>query len=414
MSAAARVEVDLGALAANLGTVRRAVGGTAVHGVVKADAYGHGAVAVALELERLGVDGLAVARLREAEELRRAGVRSALLLLGGPASIGELEAAVRLDATPVLTRREQVAEWSAWRRKQAEGGRRLRVAVELDTGMSRYGVPLEQWPSTLRELRAAPELELAGLMSHLAESELPESGFTGEQERRFAGAVAELDPRERRNVLVHLANSSGALGRPSARWGAVRVGGALYGLDLAAPDGSSEARHGFPKTRRLRPAMSVKAPIVDLRLVPAGTGVGYRRTWKAPREATIALVPVGYGDGFGTGFGGGDVLVRGVRCPIAGQVSMDSLTVDATGVPDAAAGDECVLLGEQEGERIGVAELAARSGIAAYEVWCGFGRRLPRVAMRGGRPAEDLRPVQDLRPPEELRADGPKGPGRAR
>ena len=408
MSAAARVEVDLGALAANLGAVRRAVGRAAVHGVVKADAYGHGAVAVALELERLGVDGLAVARLSEAEELRCAGVRGALLLLGGPASTEDLEAVVRLAATPVLTRREQVAEWSAWRRKRAAGGRPLRVAVEVDTGMSRSGLPLEQWPPALRELRAAPELELAGLMSHLAESELPESGFTAEQERRFAGVVAELDPRERRNVLVHLANSSGALGRPSARWGAVRAGGALYGLDLASPDGSREPRRGSPETRRLRPAMSVKAPVVDLRQAPAGTGVGYRRAWKAPREATIALVPVGYGDGFGTGFGGGDVLLRGVRCPIAGQVSMDSLTVDATAVTDAAVGDECVLLGEQGGERIGVAELAARAGVAAYEVWCGFGRRLPRVAMRGDGPAES----GGTAPPEEPRAATGSGRGR--
>ncbi len=377
----ARVEIDLVALAANLGLVRRAVGRTGVLGVVKADAYGHGAVAVALELQRLGVDGLAVARVGEVEELRRAGIRGSLLLLGGPASIEELESAVRLAATPVLTRREQVADWSAWRRETAELDLPLGVVIELDTGMSRSGVPLDQWSSTLRELRAAPELELAGLMSHLAESELPESRFTGRQERRFAGAVEELDPEERRRVLVHLANSSGTLGRASAHWSAVRVGGALYGIDLAAAADSSSAP-------RLRPVMSVQAPLVDLRVVPAGTGVGYRRTWKASRGATIALVPVGYGDGFSTGFGSGDVLVGGVRCPIAGQVSMDSLSVDVTGVPNVAVGDECVLLGEQEDERIGVAELAARSGIAAYEVWCGFGRRLPRVATRGDRPTE--------------------------
>lgn len=348
-------------------------------GVVKADAYGHGAVAVALELQRLGVDGLAVARVGEVEELRRAGVRGAMLLLGGPASVEELERAVHLAAMPVLTRREQVADWSAWRRETSERGVPLGVVVELDTGMSRCGVPLDQWSSTYRELRAAPELQLTGLMSHLAESELPGSRFTAEQERRFAGAVEELDPQERRRVLVHLANSSGALGRASSHWSAVRVGGALYGIDLASLADSSAAP-------RLRPVMSVKAPLVDLREVPAGTGVGYRRAWKASRGARIALVPVGYGDGFSTGFGSGDVLVGGARCPIAGQVSMDSLTVDVTGVPNVAVGDECVLLGEQENERIGVAELAARSGIAAYEVWCGFASRLPRVATRRDRP----------------------------
>lgn len=386
-----RVEIDLDALAANLSAVRRAVGRTEVFGVVKADAYGHGAVAVARELQRLGIDGLAVARLSEVEELRRAGVRGPLLLLGGPASIEELEGVVRWSATPVLTRREQVAAWSAWRRRSSQPGAGvpLGVVVELDTGMSRYGLPLDQWPSTLQELRAAAELQLTGLMSHLAEAELPGSRFTGRQERRFAGAVAELDQEERRRVLVHLANSSGALGRPSSRWSAVRVGGALYGIDLAssadcsaAPRSKSVTAAVASASTLLRPVMSVKAPLVDLRRVAAGAGVGYRRTWKAQRESTIALAPVGYGDGFSTGFGSGDVLVRGVRCPIAGQVSMDSLTIDVTSVPDAAVGDECVLLGEQGNERIGVAELAARSGIAVYEVWCGFASRLPRVATR--------------------------------
>lgn len=348
-------------------------------GVVKADAYGHGAVTVALELERLGVDGLAVARVGEVEELRRAGVRSKLLLLGGPASIEELACTVDWGGTPVLTRREQIAKWSVWRRRSSGGGAPLGVAVELDTGMSRFGVPLEQWPSTLHELRAAPELELTGLMSHLAESELPASRFTGEQERRFAAAVEALDPTERRRVSVHLSNSSSALRRVSAHWNSVRVGGALYGLDLAALVDPSPAS-------ALRPVMSVKAPIFDLREVAVGTGVGYRRTWKASCEATIALVPVGYGDGFSTGFAAGDVLVRGARCPIAGQVSMDSLTVDVTGVPGVAAGDECVLLGTQGEERIAVAELAARAGVAAYEVWCGFRSRLPRRVV-GGRTA---------------------------
>ena len=350
-------------------------------GVVKADAYGHGALSVGLELERLGIDGLAVARVGEVEELRRSGVRSTLLLLGGPASTEELERAVRWDATPVLTRREQVADWSAWRRREAAGGNPLGVVVELDTGMSRHGVPLDDWPSILDELRATRELELVGLMSHFAESEWPASGFNGEQEQRFAGAVAELDPDERRTVAVHLSNSSAALRRPSAGWDAVRVGGALYGLDLAAL--------ADPRTASgLRPVMSVKAPILDLRKVAAGTGVGYCRTWRAPREAVIALVPVGYGDGFSTGFGSGDVLVRGVRCPIAGQVSMDSLTVDVTAVADVAVGDECVLLGEQEGERIGAADLAARAGVAAYEVWCGFRSRLPRLPVGGVGPTE--------------------------
>lgn len=359
--------------------MRRAVGQAAVYGVVKADAYGHGAPLVALELERLGIDGLAVARATELEELRRAGYGGRLLLLGGPESAEDLERVLLWTSTPVLTRLGQLAAWNAWlRRSDAAAGRKLDVIVELDTGMSRSGLELRDWPAALHGLRAAPEFRLAGLMSHLAESELVASPFTEEQERRFAAAVELLDSSERRSVPVHLANSSAALRRASARWTAVRVGGALYGLDMATlVDGSTVSG--------LRPVMSVKAPIVDVRHVPAGASVGYRRTWRAPEAARIALIRVGYGDGFSTGFGNGEVLVREERCPMVGQISMDSLTVDVTRVPTAAIGDECVLLGEQRGQRIGVGELAARAGIAAYEVWCGLGLRLPRHVINRGK-----------------------------
>ena len=362
----------------NLQIVRRAVGQTAVHGVVKADAYGHGAPHVALELERLGIDGLVVARATELEELRRAGYGGRLLLLGGPESAEDLDRALRWSATPVLTRLGQLAAWSAWLRCSGSGPGPVRdVVVELDTGMGRSGLDLSEWPAALDSLRASPEFRLAGLMSHLAESELAASSFTGEQERRFNTAVELLDPGEQRSATVHLANSSAALRRASARWTAVRVGGALYGLDLATlVDGSTGSG--------LRPVMSVKAPIVDVRHVPAGAGVGYRRIWRAPHPARIALIRVGYGDGFSTGFGRADVLVGAERCPIVGQISMDSLTVDVTRVPTAAVGDECVLLGEQQGQRIGVGELASRAGIAAYEVWCGLNLRLPRLVIGRG------------------------------
>lgn len=355
--------------------MRRSVGQAAVYGVVKADAYGHGAPAVALELERLGIDGLAVAGAAEVEELRDAGYGGRILLLGGPESSEDLDRVIRRNATPVLTRLGQLAAWSVWLgRRGAGAGEALEVVVELDTGMSRAGLKLSDWPAALDDLRTAPEFRLAGLMSHLAESELVDSSFTGEQERRFADAFELLHPGERRSVPVHLANSSAALRRASARWTAVRVGGALYGLDLATlVDGS--------QTPGLRPVMSVKAPIVDVRPVPAGAGVGYRRTWRAPDSARIALIRIGYGDGFSSGFGSGEVLVRGERCPIVGQISMDSLTVDITRVPGAAIGDECVLLGRQGKQRIGVGELAGRAGIAAYEVWCGLSRRLPRLVI---------------------------------
>ena len=361
--------------------MRRAVEAAGVYGVVKADAYGHGAVAVAAELDRLGIDGLAVARGTEVEQLRDAGYGGRVLLLGGVETAEELDCVVRGAATPVLTRLGQIGAWSAWLgRRSARAREAVPVVVELDTGMSRSGLALTDWPAALDRLRAAPEFRLAGLMSHLAESELAASSFTGEQERRFGDAVELLDPAERDATPLHLANSSAALRRATTRWTAVRVGGALYGLDLATlVDGHVES----PAVPELRPVMSVKAPVADLRRLPAGVGVGYGRTWRAPAAARIALVPVGYGDGFSTGFAAGDVLVGGARCPIVGRISMDSLTVDVTRAPTVAIGDECVLLGAQGEERIDVDELAARAGIAAYEVWCGLARRLPRRVIAG-------------------------------
>ncbi len=347
--------------------------GTAIWGVVKADAYGHGAVIVARELERQGIHGLAVARIGEAIELRRAGIQSRVLVLGGVEGCRELAEAVRWGVAPVLARLRDIDDWSAWHgRNVGAQGAPLNVVVELDTGMARSGLPLEQWPAGLHAIRATAGLELVGVMSHLAESELPASAFNAEQEDRFGAAIRHLDESERGRVEVHLLSSSGAVRRDTRRWDAVRIGGALYGLDLA----STRDRQGAG----LLPVMSVRAPIADLRWAPTGTGVGYRRLWRAPRDARIALVAAGYGDGFSTAYGGGDALVGGVRCPIVGQISMDSLSIDVTSVGDVAIGDECVLLGAQRSEEIDVTELASRAGIAAYEVWCGLGLRLPRVA----------------------------------
>jgi alanine racemase len=373
------VTVDLARLESNLRWLRRRCGDAQVLAVVKADAYGHGAVAVARALAP-AVDWLGVALVEEGVELRRAGVAAPVLVLG-TVQPGQLELVEEHRLTPALSSAAQLAMWRE--RGAARGGAPLAVHLKVDTGMTRLGIPAEELDQALAALRAAPGLVLAGVLSHLAEAEELGSPRTGEQERAFAAALTRLSPAERERVVVHLANSAGAIHHPSARHGMVRLGLALYGLD---PAGSVDAGAA------LRPVMSVESRLVQVREVAAGSRLGYGGRWRAERASRIGAVPVGYADGYPWRLGTrAVVLVAGRRAPVVGSVSMDTTLVDLTDLPPAAAADEprVVLLGEDGGERIGADELARHAGTIAYEVLCLLGSlRLPRRTVRGGETVE--------------------------
>ena len=373
-------EIDLDALAGNFRRLRDLVAPARVLAVIKADAYGHGAPEVGRALEAAGVELLGAALLEEGAEVRRAGVSVPILVLG-VARAAQLPYYRRYRLTPVVSGLDQLAMWRDWLAGEGSAGgpepeRRQPIHLKVDTGMTRLGIAEAELPRALEMVRESSHLELAGLLSHLADADLLESPRNPDQERRFARAVEALSAEERSRALLHLANSAGALHFPASRHDLVRLGLALYGHD-PAPD----PERGFDEA--LEPVMSVKTRTVLVRDVAAGTRVSYGGRWTAERPSRIGVLPVGYADGYAWRLTHrASALVRGRRLPLVGSVSMDMTFVDLTdlppGEPPVEAGEEVVLLGRQGGERITVTELAEAAGTIPYELLCLLGLRLAR------------------------------------
>lgn len=359
--------VDLDALRANLALLSQRVGPIGRMAVVKADAYGHGAVEVARALAAAGIEWLAVAMLEEGGELRRAGVDTPILVFGAlrPA---QLPLVRKYGLTPSVVSLEQLAMW----REAAPSLGPIDIHLKVDTGMTRLGIGVDEFGTALEMLRREPRLRLAGLMSHFADADDLASPRNAEQEERFSALVGGLDPVWRDGLVTHLANSAAALHRPATAQRMVRLGLSLYGADPARREPA------------LSPVLSLGAEIVLVREVPPRTRVGYGGRWSAVQTGQVAVVPVGYADGYPWRLGTGcEALVGGRRVPLAGAVSMDMLALDVTGT-GAEVGDEVVLLGRQGGELISIHELADRAGTIPYEVFCLLGTRLPRRYVSGG------------------------------
>jgi len=366
-----RARIDLGAIRENRGVAVRRAGGLALIAVVKADAYGHGAVPVARALAAAGCRRLAVATVAEGALLREAGLALPLLVMGGVHDAAEAEAVCALHLVPALHHAEQVALLRG-AVAAARRGAPQPVQVEVDTGMHRMGVPAEAAPDLLVRVTAEPGLTLDGTYTHLARADEPDPEPVREQAARFRRVLDAARERGVEPGLVHVSNSAGlAHGKLLAdalpELGAVRPGLALYG---ASADGRPDPD--------LRPAMTFATRVVAVRAVRAGAGVGYSAEWRAPRDTQVATLPVGYADGVAVRSPRPrDVLVRGRRAPVVGRVSMDYTTIDVGGL-HAAVGDEVVLFGEGAGERLPVEEVAARTGTIPYEVLTRVGARVPR------------------------------------
>jgi alanine racemase len=357
---------------AESGAATTAASRAAIWGVLKADAYGHGAPAVARTLERAGIPGLCVALLEEGVELRAAGLRIPILVMGGyyGARLEGLEEMLAQHLVPVVYDPGQIEQIAALAR--LEGRREVRVHLKVDTGMGRLGTSPRDVDAILQAFARHPEVRLDGLMTHLACADADDSEATLEQLRRFQviegkARAAGLSPRVR-----HAANSAGMLRTPSAQLDLVRPGIALFGVP---------PRPGV--TDELKPVMRVRSEIVALRTIEPGEAIGYGHTWEAKRTSHIATVPIGYADGLSRQLSNrGHTLVRGRRAPIAGTVSMDLTMIDVTDIPGARLGDEVVVLGAQEGplgrDVIAVEEIAEHVGTIPWEVLTSISRRVPR------------------------------------
>ena len=364
-----RADVNLAHLRHNLRVMQRVAGGAQVWAVLKADGYGHGSKAVARTLERAGASGVCVALLEEAIELREAGIRLPILVMGGyyGRAWGEL---LRHDLTPVVHELSQLESLAEEVRYSAAEPHKIHVKV--DTGMARLGFAPSEVTALAEALRHRPEIVLDGLMTHFASADSGEHESVEHQLDLLDASARTLRAAGHSPRLLHAANSAAVIGSARARLDVVRPGIALFGV---------EPRPG--SCADLRPVMRVRTEVIALRELPAGSPVGYGATFHAQRPSRIATIPMGYADGLSRGLSNqGHVLVRGARVPIVGSVSMDMTMVDVTDVPGVRVGDECVVLGSQKGpagEAVVTAEELARTlGTIPWEILTSISRRVPR------------------------------------
>lgn len=362
-------EIDLSAVSANVSLACRLAGrDTQVMAVVKADAYGHGAVPVSKTALEAGATWLGVAVPEEAAPLRAAGITSRILVLG-PIAPDQADLVVALDLDQTVSD-PSLAE--AVDRVARARGRVISLHLKVDTGMHRVGIRPQQVQSVAERIAALRSVRLVGLMTHLAAAEAEDPAFAREQLARFVEAERGLAAAGVRVSVRHAANSAALIFLPEARLDLVRPGIMLYGCH---PRGGQ--RHMEPL---LTPALRFRTVISHIQEVARGDSVSYGRTFVAPRDLCVATLPVGYADGYGRLLSNqGPVLIRGLRVPVVGRVCMDMTLVNVTGVPDVRVGDEVVLIGRQGAEEITADDVAELQGTISYEVLCRIGPRVPRI-----------------------------------
>jgi alanine racemase len=360
-------EIDVRAFESNVDAiVSRLPPGAQLIALMKAGAYGHGAVELARRCMPDKVAMIATALLEEAEELRCAGITLPLLVLG-PVGEAQIRAAIDLGVTLGVPGPEQLAAIAS-----AAKERDIAIHLKIDSGMGRLGCVESELPRVAEILRGAPRLRVDAIYSHFANASDPADPFNAEQLARFETLVAMLRDAGIRAPRHHIANSAGAM-RGIVPGDFVRAGIALYG---AAPMDDDPAR--------LAPVMRWRTAIARLKELPAGHAVGYGTTYRTARPSLIATLPVGYADGYNRRLSNrASVLVRGKRAPVVGRVSMDLVTIDVTDIEGAALGDEVVLLGRQGAGEIAAEELAAKLDTISYEVFCNVSARVPRIYCDG-------------------------------
>lgn len=364
-------EINLDNLEFNFRSVKAFVGEDIEYmAVVKADAYGHGAVECSKRLEQAGVDWLAVASPEEAIELRLAGIRAPILCLGG-FSTGEETAILNHDLTTVVFRLDQAESLNQIAARQ---GSTAAFHVKIDTGMGRIGIRPEEVEAFAKNLKTFENIEVEGLMTHFAVADkLAENEFTNHQIKLFADAVEIFHAHGFRPKYLDMANSPGAVAHPFSRAKMVRIGGILYGL-------GGDVLPAEIEKPELKPVMALRSRIALIKRVSSGETIGYGRIFTAKRESLIATIPIGYHDGVSRSLSNkGHVIVNGQFAPIVGRISMDWTTVDVTDVPDTEVGDVVTFIGADGESAILAEEIAASLDTISYEVTCSIDKRVRRI-----------------------------------
>jgi alanine racemase len=336
--------------------------------VVKADAYGHGAIEVSRSLMRIGCRNFGVATLREAKELRAAGIDCRIYLMGGFFA-EQADEVVALDLVPFAIDTASISALeTAARRLSREN---FPIHLKLDTGASRLGLTMDELDGAIAELQRCHALTVEGLCTLLANAADLGSSVTDAQLGVFRRMLGTLEMAGIKPRMAHVANSAATILRKDCHFNLVRVGLALYGVPPVR-----EVREVI----ELRPVMTFKSRVLQVKKIARGTGVSYGHTFVASRPTTIGVLPVGYADGYRRGLQfGGEVLIRGRRAPVVGAVCMDLTMVDLTDVPGASSGDSVTLWGTQDNETISVGDLARLNRTIAYEMLCGVSKRVPRI-----------------------------------
>ncbi|HET7214322.1 MAG TPA: alanine racemase [Terriglobia bacterium] len=366
-------EISLPGLRRNFEYVQRVAGRRRVMAVVKADAYGHGAVTIARTLAAAGVDWFGVATVEEALELRAAGVGQPILLLGGlymsdPAHL------IEYGLTPTVSSTARLDIYSKCARRF---GKPIEFHLKVDTGMGRLGLPPDRLEAFVEHYRELPGLEMKGLFTHLASAEDLVASQTEDQAAGFERALSQARGLGIEPEWTHVANSAALVAGWAFPENLVRVGALLYGycLPLMLPPGRQE-----PARPEVEPILTLKSRVVYLKDVPSNTPLGYGAAFHTRRRSRIATVPVGYADGLSRALSNrGRAIVRGRVARIVGNISMDLTLLDVTDVPGVDIGDEIILLGRSDHCSITALEIANLVGTVPYEVLCSIGRRVPRI-----------------------------------
>jgi alanine racemase len=370
-------EIDLDALAFNVAQVRR-LGRKQkkILAVVKANAYGHGAIGIARELEALGVDFLGVAFIEEGIKLRKAGIQKPILILGGifPFHVKKI---FTFRLTPV------VFDLALARALDAEGKRQnhaLPVHIKIDTGMNRLGVPFDQTEKFFTSLQSVNFLKVEGVLSHFSSAHLRDKesrNFTADQTKKFKKSLSLIRGLHFEPPLIHMANSSAIIEELIPDFTMVRAGLMLYG---AYPSDDLKDTH-----LSLKPVMSLKTHVIQIKTVPPETPISYSRTFYTKKESLIATIAIGYGDGYHYRLSNrGKVLIHGKKLPLVGSVCMDLIMADVTELPGVKPEEEVVLFGRQGEVTISVEEVAQWADTIPYEILCGISSRVPRIYKKNG------------------------------